>query len=141
MVPSQSHAVDSRTRSRIDSVDREKADRRVLLLLPAPLDRLVDVEHLGAEEYFLPNLKQFVEEAVERCGKGEPQAEFEEGNDTVQSCDERAPRPPKERQGAAATFVVCSESGSEMLSCKSCRELPAKPEARSVPDDALVRNN
>jgi hypothetical protein len=88
MVPSQPHAVDSRTRSRIDSVDREKADRRVLLLLPAPLDRLVDVEHLGAEEYFLPNLKQFVEHAVERCGKGEPQAEFEEGNDTVQSCDD-----------------------------------------------------
>jgi hypothetical protein len=98
MVPSQPHAVDSRTLSRIDSVDREKADRRVLLLLPAPLDRLVDVEHLGAEEYFLPNLKQFVEHAVERCGKGEPQAEFEEGNDTVQSCDERAPRPPKEYQ-------------------------------------------
>jgi hypothetical protein len=35
-------------------VDGEKADRRVLLLLPAPLDRLVDVEHLGVEEYFFP---------------------------------------------------------------------------------------
>jgi hypothetical protein len=98
MVTSPPHAVDSRTRSRIDSADREKADRRVLLLLPPPLDRLVDVEHLGVEEYFLPTLKHFVEEAVERRGKGEPQAEFEEGNDTVQSCDERAPRLPKVHQ-------------------------------------------
>jgi hypothetical protein len=44
-------------------------------------------------------------------------------------------------QGAAATFVACSESGSEMLSCKSCRELSAKPESRSVLDDDIVRDN
>jgi hypothetical protein len=51
--------------------------------LPPPLDRLVDVEHLGAEEYFLPNLKQFVEEAAEPRGRGKPPAEFEVGNDTA----------------------------------------------------------
>jgi hypothetical protein len=37
-------------------VEGEKAERRALLLLPAPLDRLVDVEHRGVEEYFLPLL-------------------------------------------------------------------------------------
>jgi hypothetical protein len=45
---------------------------------------------LASRNNFLPSLQQFVEQAVEPCGKGEPQAGFEEGNDTVQSFDERA---------------------------------------------------
>jgi hypothetical protein len=57
-------------------VNGDKADAAFRCSCHPVLDRPADVEHLGVEEYFLPFLKQFVEQAVAPRGKGEPQAEL-----------------------------------------------------------------